>query len=108
MSDYATIAYSWAGVALWTNRYKDTGNQDDYVAAMAVDDNGNVFVTGYSYLRFVLTESNPDYATIAYSGAGVPLWTNRYEVGSAVIRARPSRWTACGNVFVTGCSRPGG
>jgi hypothetical protein len=40
-----------------------------------VDAGGNVIVTGDSYRDFVTR----DVATIAYSNAGVPLWTNRYN-----------------------------
>jgi hypothetical protein len=60
---------------LWTNRYDGPGNDLDYPSAVAVDNSGNVFVTGHS----IGSEGNDDYATIAYSGAGVPLWTNRYD-----------------------------
>ena len=42
---------------------------------MAVDGNNNVIVTGYSSG----SGSSYDYATIKYSSAGVPLWTNRYN-----------------------------
>ena len=42
---------------------------------MAVDSSGNVFVTGYSRG----SGGDDDYATIAYSSAGVALWTNRYN-----------------------------
>ena len=73
--DYATIAYSGAGVALWTNRYNGTGNTNDQANAVMVDDIGNVFVTGSS----IGPGSSYDYATVAYSAAGVPLWTNRYN-----------------------------
>ena len=41
---------------------------------MAVDASGNVFVTGVGS-----SGSFSDYATVAYSGAGVPLWTNCYD-----------------------------
>src|SRR4030095_8161232 len=74
-TDYATIAYSGAGVPLWTNRYNGPGNSTDRPTAVAVDGSGNVFVTGSS----AGSGGNYDYATIAYSGAGVPLWTNRYN-----------------------------
>src|SRR5438094_229315 len=72
--DYATVAYSGAGVPLWTNRYDGPGNGTDVALAVAVDGTGNVFVTGFSY-----GGSSYDYATVAYSGAGVPLWTNHYN-----------------------------
>ena len=42
---------------------------------MAVDGSNNVIVTGYSFG----SASYDDYATIKYSSAGVPLWTNRYN-----------------------------
>lgn len=73
-SDFAIVAYSGAGVPLWTNRYDGPGNSDDGPVAIAVDSSGNVFVTGSARRMEVTT----DWATIAYSGAGVPLWTNRY------------------------------
>src|SRR5262245_65819550 len=77
---------------------------------MAVDGSGNVFVTGYS--RF--TDANGDdhfaYATIAYSGVGVPLWTNRHNgpVNGYVDQAAALSVDGSGNVFVTGSSTGGG
>jgi hypothetical protein len=102
-NDYATIAYSGAGVPLWTNRYDGPQNAWDRATAVAVDASGNVFVTGYSagIMGFPFT----DYATIAYSGAGVPLWTNRY-IGPDYgwDQANALAVDASGNVFVTGYS----
>jgi hypothetical protein len=104
--DYATIAYSGAGVPLWTNRYNGSGNGHDFPRALALDNSGNVFVTGYS----IGSGTDLDYATIAYSGAGVPLWTNRYNgPGNSTDRAEAVAVDARGNVFVTGSSAvPGG
>ena len=101
-SDYVTIAYSEAGMALWTNRYDGPGNNIDRVIAVAVDARGNVVVTGGSQGD----GSNTDYATIAYSASGVPLWTNRYNglLGNGVDRARAVGVDRSGNVFVTGYS----
>jgi uncharacterized delta-60 repeat protein len=103
--DYATIAYSGAGLPLWTNRYNGPANSDDTASAVAADASGNVFVTGYS------GGSGGDsyYATIGYSGAGVPLWTNRY-IGPAngYNQANAVAVDASGNVFVTGYSYHGG
>jgi hypothetical protein len=93
--DYATIAYSGAGVPLWTNRYNGPGNRSDIAIAMAVDRSGNVFVTGISYG----SGGDSDSATIAYSGAGVPLWTNRCSGSPSGVAVDGS-----GNVFVTGSS----
>ncbi|MBI5774529.1 MAG: SBBP repeat-containing protein, partial [Verrucomicrobia bacterium] len=102
--DYATVAYSGAGVPLWTNRYNGPGNDNDIAYALAVDGGGNVFVTGYSY-----NGANVDYATVAYSGAGTPLWTNRYNgPGNANDQANAIALDASGNVFVTGQSSGSG
>jgi hypothetical protein len=98
-SDYQTVKYSSAGVPLWTNRYNGPANLYDSAGAIAVDASGNVFVTGQSF------ESNDTSSarTLAYSNAGVPLWTNSYGYGGLAI-AVDSR----GNVFVTGVSFDGG
>ncbi len=97
-ADYATVAYSSAGVPLWTNRYNGPTDSDDYARAVAVDGSGNAFVTGESW-----NGSATDYATIKYSAAGVPLWTNRYHTpGSGNNFARAIATDTNGNVFVTG------
>jgi hypothetical protein len=99
-NDYATIAYSNAGIPLWTNRYNESGTYDDEATAITVDTNGNVFVTGYSGIG---AKTDLDYATIAYSNAGVPLWTNRYNgPGSSIDAASAIAIDGSGNVFVTG------
>jgi uncharacterized delta-60 repeat protein len=103
--DYLTIKYSSAGVPLWTNRYNGPGNRDDWVRGIAVDTNGNVYVTGYSYGG----SSGDDYATIAYSSAGEPLWTNRYNgPGNGDDPAYAVAVDSNGNVYVTGGSAGSG
>jgi hypothetical protein len=102
LADYATIKYSNAGVPLWTNRYNGPGNGDDWANAIAVDTNGNVFVTGYQFG----SGSDYDYATIKYSNAGVPLWTNRYNgPGNSTDFANAIALDPSGNVFVTGFAK---
>jgi hypothetical protein len=103
--DYATIKYSSAGVPLWTNRYNGPGNSDDYAEAIAVDGSNNVIVTGWS----IGNGSYADYATIEYSSAGVPLWTNRYNgPGNGGDIANAVAVEASNNVIVTGWSDGGG
>lgn len=102
---YATIKYSGAGVPLWTNRYNSPWGWSDWATAIAVDDSGDVFVTGraggenfYLYYRY-------DYGTIKYSSAGVPLWTNYYNgIIGGQDYASAAGADGSGNVFVTGYS----
>src|SRR5262249_22674953 len=103
--DYLTIKYSPTGVALWTNRYNGPGHGQDRANAIAVDGNGRVFVTGSSAgtnsYGFLFLE----YATIAYSSAGLPLWTNRFH--GPQFRDEEARAVAVDEsviVFVTGYS----
>jgi hypothetical protein len=99
VSDYATIKYSNSGVPLWTNRYNGPANDSDVATAAAVDGVGNVFVTGSSYG----IGSYIDYATIKYSGTGVPLWTNRYGgPGDSLDEPTAVVVDGSGSVIVTG------
>jgi uncharacterized delta-60 repeat protein len=102
---YATIKYSSVGVPLWTNRYDGPRNLYDEACAVAVDGSNNVVVTGYS----TGTGGNYDYATIKYSSAGVPLWTNRYNgPENSDDYARAVAVDGSNNVIVTGYSYSSG
>jgi hypothetical protein len=61
------VAYSSAGVPLWTNLY-GPGN----ALAMGVDNNGNVFVTGQGGV------GNIGYATLKYSSSITPGLSSLY------------------------------
>jgi hypothetical protein len=94
---YATVAYSGAGTPLWTNWYRGPGNQDT-VGGIAVDGVGNVFVTGSS----ADPSGDVAYATVAYSGSGIPLWTNRSSMQGKNNSASAIAVDATGDVIVTG------
>src|SRR5215472_16090371 len=72
---YCPQTFAQVGTPMWTNRYNGPANGDDQANAIAVDSSGNVFVTGVS----AGSGGGTDYATIKYSNAGVPKWTNRYN-----------------------------
>lgn len=99
--DFQTAAYSSTGTLLWTNSYSGPGSQSDYARALAVDASDNVFVTGYASGA----SGHYEFATLAYSSAGVPLWTNHYT-SSATADNQPTAIAVAsnGNVFVTGSS----
>ncbi len=101
--DFVTIKYAPNGSPLWTNRYDGAANGDDFARGVAVDTNGNVFVTGDT-LRGIGVGLN-DYATLKYSASGLPLWTNFYNgTGDNSDLAYAIALDGAGDVFVTGMS----
>jgi uncharacterized delta-60 repeat protein len=99
--DFATIKYNSNGDTVWVRRYNGPGNSDDEARAIAVDDSGNMYVTGYSYG----SGTNYNYATIKYNSEGVEQWVQRYNgPGNDDDRAYSLVVDSSGNVYVTGYS----
>ena len=76
LSAFTLQVYAQGGVPLWTNYYNGPLNHGDQPYVIAADGNGNVIVTGTSDAVF---NGIAFFGTVKYSGAGVPLWTNRYH-----------------------------
>jgi len=94
--DYVTIKYSSSGILLWVQKYNGPGNNNDIPYSLAVDDSGNVYVTG---------SSGADYATIKYNSSGVQQWIQRYDgPGNGGVGAYSLAVDNSGNVYVTGGS----
>jgi hypothetical protein len=72
--DYCTIKYNSNGVQQWVSRYSGNGSGQHVPTGIAVDNNGNVYVTGYS----TGNGTDYDYLTIKYNTNGDSLWTRRY------------------------------
>jgi uncharacterized delta-60 repeat protein len=98
--DYATLKYSSAGVQLWAACYNGPANRNDKATDLALDANGNVFVTGSSET----SATRSDYATIKYSPDGGQLWAQRYDGGDDD-DANALALDANGDVYVTGQSK---
>jgi uncharacterized delta-60 repeat protein len=100
--DFLTIKYNPAGVEQWTAQYNNpSGNGWDMAYALAVDNSGNVYVTGQSY---DLT-SYYDCLTIKYNSSGVQQWVQRYSYeGNWSDEGKAITVDNQGNVYVTGRS----
>lgn len=101
---FVTIKYNPAGVEQWIARYDKTGNRNDTAAAIALDDSGNFFITGWS----TASETGEDYTTIKYNSTGIEQWVVRYN-GNGVApynndRAVDLAIDKNGNICVTGQS----
>ena len=94
----------WHCQEQWVAQYNSLGNSKDQAVALAADDWGNVYVTGWS-LAF---DSGRDYATIKYNALGETQWIVRYNgIGNATDQATAIAVDDAGNVFVTGRSYNG-
>lgn len=101
-TDYATIKYNSSGVQQWVARYNGPGNRADVAESIAVDQTGNVYVTGHSQGT---SDIFGDYATIKYNASGVQQWVARYNgPGNFTDIAYSVAVDASGNVYVTGYS----
>jgi len=99
--DYLTIKYRPDGETCWMRRFDSPFRAEDKARAIAVDDSGNVLVTGWSRS----TQGSFDYLTVKCTSSGDTVWTRRFDgpahqedeaLGLAV-----DRW---GDVIVTGKS----
>jgi uncharacterized delta-60 repeat protein len=102
--DYATAKYDPAGNLIWLVRYDGLGQDNDQAAAIAVDGQGNVYVSGHSYT----TGAGADYATIKYNEQGIEQWVARYNgPGNDNDIVFDMVLDASGHVYVTGESEGG-
>jgi outer membrane protein assembly factor BamB len=98
-ADYATVKYSPEGKKLWARRYHGPGNDDDIPSSLAVDGQGNVYVTGGS----LGTGKKFESATIKYSPEGRRLWLRRNRASATEdYSPRSLALDSQGNVYITG------
>lgn len=92
-ADFLTVKYDANGNELWAKRYNGTTNSYDAATAIAIDELGNVYVTGTS----------GDYITIKYDSVGNQLWIARYNgLQNSLDEAFALSVDLDGNVHVTG------
>jgi hypothetical protein len=104
------------GSSAWSVTYDGAAGKYDSITAVAVDIQGNIYVTGASMGQVTLRLPNGlietipqgyDYETIKYSANGQLLWSSRYATNLADI---PTALIldAAGNVYVTGSANGSG
>jgi streptogramin lyase len=90
--DFVAIKYSSSGVQQWKAVYAGAG--DNYLRDIAVDNNGNVCLTGYSFYG---------YCTVKFNSSGVQQWAAFYS-GSGYSDPTAIALDNSGNIYVTGLS----
>ncbi|MEO0084842.1 MAG: SBBP repeat-containing protein, partial [candidate division WOR-3 bacterium] len=98
-ADYLVIKLNSLGETLWTRTYNGPGNGHDCANAIAIDNLGNVYVTGESYGN----DNNYDYATVKFDVNGNQQWLARYNgPGNGNDYAYAIAVDHFGNIYVTG------
>lgn len=98
--DYATVAYDATGTQLWVRRYDGPGHASDQANAIALDSDGNIYVTGQS-----VGTNTYDFATVKYLPNGVQKWVARYNgPGNGYDVATAICVDSAKGVYVTGYS----
>ncbi len=103
LEDFATVKYNAAGVEQWVARYNSPANLPEIPTALAIDDAGNVYVTGASSAT-----ATPDYLTVKYDASGAQQWVARYTGPVGRDNAYALAVDGSGNVYVTGTSAGSG
>jgi uncharacterized delta-60 repeat protein len=104
-NDYATIKYNSAGVQQWLQTYNGSGNGNDIARSLAVDDSGNVYISGYT----MGSASGEDITTIKYNSTGVQQWLQTYNgTVNGDDEANALILDGSGNILVTGFSTGSG
>ncbi|MEI6948750.1 SBBP repeat-containing protein [Paraflavisolibacter sp. H34] len=103
--DFITIKYDKAGAEKWVKRYTSTGSFPDGGKDIAVDKDGNVYVTGTGQGA----SANGDFTTIKYDLGGNRKWVKTYNgPGNNEDRAVKLALDGSGNIYISGQSNGGG
>lgn len=100
-ANYATIKINSSGNAVWGVAYNGPANNNDSATAIAVNNSGEVFVTGKS----MGTGTSFDYATVKYNSSGVLQNVTRYNgTGNSIDAASSIALDNFGNTYISGTS----
>ena len=106
-NDFLTLKLDLSGNIIWQNMYDSPFHQYDQANSIALDNAGNVCVTGQGD-RDSTTVTNDDYITIKYNNSGAQQWVQQFNgLGNATDRAVKVVTDISGNCYVTGRSNNG-
>lgn len=102
-NDIVTQKYNATGALQWSVTYNYAPfNQDDSPLGLAVDNSGNIFITGSSDRDSTAT-GNDDIITLKYNAAGVLQWSARVNgIGNATDRGSGIVADNAGGCVITG------
>ncbi|MFD2247615.1 T9SS type A sorting domain-containing protein [Pontibacter ruber] len=102
-SEFATVRYNaTSGEQTWVSRYSGENSQFNHATAITVDNQGGVYVTGYSFID----STNTAYITVRYAAAnGQQTWATRYNESGGTEIATDIAADNTGGIYVTGYSR---
>ncbi len=101
--DFTTVQYNSLGEEQWVQRFNGTANQMDVPKELAINENRDIFVTGYTS-----GTNDRDYLTIKYSNDGVEQWASEYNGPGYNFGNHDEAYSLAigenGNIYVTGIS----
>lgn len=99
--DFRTLKLTPTLNIVWTKTYNSSGSADDVANGLVVDDQGNVYVTGYSETA----ANGTDYTTVKYDASGSEQWIRSYNgKDNAADTAKAIVLDANQNPVITGVS----
>lgn len=98
--DFTVIKYSPDGDSIWTRIY-DLDRRDNQATGMVIDENGNVYMTGYTSTE----SSSYDYTTVKFNSNGDLVWQRSCNgTGNNSDEASAICIDKIGNIYITGSS----
>lgn len=98
-NDATLLKYDAAGVQQWVSRYNGPSNHEDNAVALDLDNNGNIFVTGFTLTNGAFY----DFLTIKYNSAGSQQWARIHDGADHFFdKANSIKADLIGNSYITG------
>ncbi|MEO8514155.1 MAG: SBBP repeat-containing protein [Ignavibacteria bacterium] len=96
--DYATVKYNSMGALQWLNREDGVNHTDDYARDIAIDGDGDIYVTG----EFKKADDDYQLATVKYSSSGTQKWLKKLYYPGKTSEGRKIIVDASENIYIGG------